>query len=153
MKEKGMFSSGGPKIEKVPSNDKEALSSDLMGLFEKRRCQKFFKFVQKYEEKDPSTHGGMNLKTTPMSALFQKYELEPNTIDFIGHAVALNVDDTYLKKSAAETLEKILVYFDSHGRYGDSPFIYPLYGLGGIPEGFSRMSAIYGGTFMLNTDI
>ena len=29
--------------------------------------------------------------------------------------------------------------------YGDSPFIYPLYGLGGIPEGFSRMCAIYGG--------
>lgn len=33
-----MFSKGGPKIEKVPANDKEALSSDLMGLFEKRRC-------------------------------------------------------------------------------------------------------------------
>jgi len=42
---------------------------------------------------------------------------------------------------------------DSIGRYGDSPFIYPVYGLGGIPEGFSRMCAIHGGTFMLNTDI
>jgi len=42
---------------------------------------------------------------------------------------------------------------DSHGRYGDSPFIYPVYGLGGIPEGFSRMAAINNGTFMLNTDI
>lgn len=52
-----------------------------------------------------------------------------------------------------ETIDKILVYFDSHGRYGDSPFLYPVYGLGGIPEGFSRMCAIYGGTFMLNTDI
>ena len=41
----------------------------------------------------------------------------------------------------------------SVGRYGESPFIYPIYGLGGIPEGFSRMSAIYGGVFMLNTDI
>lgn len=42
---------------------------------------------------------------------------------------------------------------DSIGRYGNSPFIYPVYGLGGIPEGFSRMCAIHGGTFMLNTDI
>lgn len=41
----------------------------------------------------------------------------------------------------------------SIGSYGDSPFIYPVYGLGGIPEGFSRMCAIHGGTFMLNTDI
>ncbi len=42
MKESGMFSKGGAKIEKVPSNDKEALKSDLMGLFEKRRCKNFF---------------------------------------------------------------------------------------------------------------
>lgn len=34
-----------------------------------------------------------------------------------------------------------------------SPFIYPIFGLGGIPEGFSRISAVNGGTFMLNTDI
>lgn len=42
MKESGFFSSGGPKIEKVPANDKEALKSDLMGLFEKKRCRNFF---------------------------------------------------------------------------------------------------------------
>lgn len=61
IKEGGMFSSGGPKIEKVPATDKEALSSDLMGLFEKRRCQKFFKFVQKFDPQNPQTHGGFNL--------------------------------------------------------------------------------------------
>jgi len=43
--EGGFFSSKGGKILKVPSNDKEALQSSLMTLFEKRRCQKFFKFV------------------------------------------------------------------------------------------------------------
>ena len=31
--------------------------------------------------------------------------------------------------------------------------IYPVYGLGGLPEGFSRLCAIHGGTFMLNRDI
>lgn len=59
----------------------------------------------------------------------------------------------YLDRPAEDTLDKIQLYADSHGRYGDSPFLYPVYGLGGIPEGFSRMCAIYGGTFMLNTDI
>jgi Rab GDP dissociation inhibitor len=42
---------------------------------------------------------------------------------------------------------------NSVGIFGDSPFIYPIYGLGGIAEGFSRMSAVNGGTFMLNFDI
>jgi len=27
---------------------------------------------------------------------------------------------------------------NSVGRYGDTPFIYPIYGLSGIAEGFSR---------------
>ena len=38
-------------------------------------------------------------------------------------------------------------------RYGKSPYIYPLYGLGGLPEGFSRLCAINGGTFMLNKGV
>lgn len=42
---------------------------------------------------------------------------------------------------------------DSAGRFGDSPFIYPVYGLSGIPESFSRKSAVYGGTYMLNVDL
>lgn len=50
-------------------------------------------------------------------------------------------------------IEKIKLYIDSIGRYGDSPFVYPVYGLGGIAEGFSRMCAVNGGTFMLNKDI
>lgn len=153
VKESGMFSKGGVKIEKVPANDKEALASDLMGMFEKRRCQKFFKFIDKVNLQDPATHGGFNLFQVPMAQILKKYELEPNTIDFIGHAVALNPDDSFLQRPAAETILKIQLYMDSHGRYGDTPFIYPSYGLGGIPEGFSRMCAIYGGTFMLNTDI
>jgi len=78
------------------------------------------------------------------------FQLQENTIDFIGHAVALYTNDNFMNRPAIESIEKIRLYFDSIGRYGDSPFIYPIYGLGGIPEGFSRMCAIYGGTFMLN---
>lgn len=56
VKEGGLFSKGGPRIEKVPSNDKEALKSDLMGLLEKNRCKNFFQYVQKYEPTEPKTH-------------------------------------------------------------------------------------------------
>lgn len=39
------------------------------------------------------------------------------------------------------------------GKYGMSPFLYPVYGLGGLPESFSRLCAIHGGTYMLNTPV
>ena len=45
------------------------------------------------------------------------------------------------------------LYMDSIGRFGDSPFIYPIYGLAGIPEGFSRKCAVHGGTYMLTQNI
>ena len=51
------------------------------------------------------------------------------------------------------SVEKMQLYLESTGRYGDSPFLYPIYGLGGLPEAFSRLCAIHGGTYMLNTPV
>jgi Rab GDP dissociation inhibitor len=95
----------------------------------------------------------LNLDNIPFSEVVKKFELEPNTLDFVGHAVALYSTDEFMNKPAIETIDKLKLYFDSIGRYGDSPFIYPIYGLGGIPEGFSRMAAVNSGTFMLNADV
>lgn len=50
-------------------------------------------------------------------------------------------------------MTKLQLYLNSQGRFGDSPFIYPVYGLSGIPESFSRKSAVYGGTYMLNVEL
>ena len=88
-----------------------------------------------------------------MRDVFKKFKLEENTIDFLGHAVALYNDDNYLQAPAEESLKKIQLYVDSLGKYGDSPFLYPVYGLGGLPESFSRLCAIHGGTYMLNTPV
>lgn len=88
-----------------------------------------------------------------MKDVFKKFGLEDNTIDFLGHAVGLYNDDTYLEQPAIETIKKIQLYVESLGKYGDSPFLYPIYGLGGLPESFSRLCAIHGGTYMLNTKV
>lgn len=67
--------------------------------------------------------------------------------------MALHRDDDYLNEPASATAEAVQLYVYSLERYGKSPYIYPLYGLGGMPEGFSRLCAIHGGTFMLNKGI
>ena len=94
-----------------------------------------------------------DVKKVPCEQIFKKYSLADNSVDFVGHALALHVNDDYLKEPAAETLAKIQLYMESMGKYGDSPFLYPLYGLGGLPESFSRLCAIHGGTYMLNTAV
>jgi len=141
------------KVYKVPSNASEALASPLMGIFEKRRCQKFLEFIGEYKEENPKTHQGLNLKKNTIQEVFAHFGLKPDTIDFIGHAMALRDNDSYLKTPAIETVERIKLYGESVLRYGNFPYIYPLYGLAEMPQGFARLSAIYGGTYMLNKPV
>jgi len=88
-----------------------------------------------------------------MDQVYARFGLEAGTKDFIGHAMALYLDDTYLHKPAREAVERILLYVNSMARYGKSPYIYPLYGLGELPQGFARLSAIFGGTYMLDKPV
>jgi Rab GDP dissociation inhibitor len=150
-KKGGMFKKERMAIAKVPSNDTEAVKSNLMGLIEKKNFINFFKFVDEANLEDESTWKKRDLRTMPMEDLYKHYKLSANTIDFVGHAVCLFTTDEYVKLPAYDAMEKMQLYLESIGRYGDSPFLYPIYGLGGLPEAFSRLCAIHGGTYMLNT--
>ena len=141
------------KILKVPATPEEALKSSLMGLFEKRRFRNFLIFVNQYEATDTKTHTGRDLNTMTMKQLYTDFGLLPDTHQFISHAMCLELDETHMDLPAAPTVANLKIYCDSLSRYGTSPYIYPVYGLGGLPEGFSRICAIHGGTFMLNQDI
>ncbi|OTA58403.1 gdp dissociation inhibitor [Hypoxylon sp. EC38] len=147
----------GPKatVAKVPSDAAEALRSPLMGIFEKRRMKSFIEWIGTFDLKDPATHKGLDMSKCTMKDVYDKFGLEPGTRDFIGHAMALYLNDGYLDEAgkAPETIERIRLYGNSVARYGKSPYIYPLYGLGELPQGFARLSAIYGGTYMLNTSV
>jgi len=141
------------RIAKVPSTQMEAIKSSLMGIFEKRRARNFFEFIGNFKKDDVSTHQGLNLERNTMTEVYLKFGLEPGTRDFIGHAMALWTTDDYLQKPALETIERIIMYLHSVARYGKSPYIYPLYGLGELPQAFARMSAVHGGTYMLNKPV
>ncbi|KNC82964.1 hypothetical protein SARC_04757 [Sphaeroforma arctica JP610] len=137
----------------VPVTETEALSTSLMGIFEKRRFVKFLSWAVQYKEEDKKTWQGLDPHRHTMQAVFDHFGLDNNTADFTGHSICLYRDDDYKKKSFRDAVEKIKLYQSSLARYGKSPYIYPLYGLGEMPQGFARLSAVYGGTYMLDTPV
>ena len=148
----GSYVFKGEKIFKVPSNEKEALSTSLMGIFEKRRFKNFLSSINDFDESKPPKDGKITPSLTMMD-VFANYGLDQNTRDFCGHAMGLYLNDDYLTQSCIEPIGRIRLYCESMARYGNSPYLYPLYGLGELPQGFARLSAIYGGTYMLDKPV
>jgi len=150
----GSYVVASDKVYKIPSTSGEALKSSLMGILEKRRCAKFLEFVGECDEKDPKKNKkGWDLSKVSARDVFKDFGLSAETIDFLGHAMALHNNDAYLDQPAFETVNRVRLYGESVMRWGNSPYIYPLYGLGELPQGFARLSAIYGGTYMLNKPV
>ena len=48
-----------------------------------------------------------------MAEVYKKFGLEAGTQDFVGHSLALHLDDSYITRPAKETHERILLYMNS----------------------------------------
>ena len=152
----GSYVYKGGKIYKVPCDEREAIATSLMGMFEKRRFRKLLIWATNFKEEDASTYKGVitDPHKDTIRKVYEYHGVDKNTQDFIGHAICLYLNDEYIDNMPAiDVVRRIQLYSSSLARYGKSPYLYPLYGLGELPQGFARLSAVYGGTYMLDKKI
>lgn len=143
----------GKGMYKVPASVTEAASTSLLGFMDRTKAVRFMHYVKNADPDNPTTWEGWDLNRMTMAQVFYEYGLGSGPQDMIGHALALHHDESYLECPAIETFRRIRLYMLSLVRFGKSPYIYPMYGLGELPQGFARLSAIYGGTYMLNKPV
>ncbi|KAL7407279.1 hypothetical protein ABVT39_006129 [Epinephelus coioides] len=141
------------KLHKVPGTEEEAHNSDLMGMFDKRRFRKLLLFALNFDMRNPRTYQDMDPKKLTTRDLFTRFDLGLDVMEFTGHAIALHSNESYLDRPYGETIGRIRLYCESLSRHSVSPYLYPVYGLGELPQGFARLSAEYGGTFLLNRGV
>lgn len=137
------------KLHSIPTSEAKAMKSSLISFSQKFKVINFFWNVRKYaNNKDLQTKENMLEE-------FKYFGLSTESMNFIGHAIALNLNDEYLLLNPKFTYDKIIKYISSLMSYEDSesPFIYPLYGLSEICQAFARKSALNGTVFMLRAEI
>jgi len=138
------------------------MSTSLMSTMEKTRVVQWLSWVMSYDAEDEKTWSAgifsrktLNLATMTGREFFKYWGLEAATIEFLTHSCALFRDDSYTSLPAIEIVKRMKLYLSSMTRFAGmtSPYLYPLYGLGELPQAFARLAAVHGGTYMLNRDL
>lgn len=75
--------------------------------------------------------------------------LTQNLIHYILYSIGMCDDQTL----CLEGVSRVKKFLQSLGRYGNSPFLFPMYGCGEIPQCFCRLSAVFGGIYCLKRPI
>jgi len=74
--------------------------------------------------------------------------------DFILYSIVLaGSEEQANTMSTEEALKRMRTYFSSLSHYGETPFIYPLYGTSELAQGFCRHSAVNNGIFILRRGV
>ena len=89
------------------------------------------------------------------------HSLPMDLIYMIYYALCLQSDSISVDNSigndysinAFHGLQILYNHIQSLNRYGKTAFLYPLYGIGELAQAFCRMSAVWGGMYMLRTDV
>lgn len=136
------------KLYEVPTSETQSLKTGLISFLQKPRVIRFFYNIRKY-----FNNKEVKLMNT-MKEQFEHYGIDTHSAQVIGHAIALNIDDEYLKEDPKVTFEKIKLYIESLVVNKDeiSAFIYPLYGASELCQAFVRKAALAGAVLRLNTE-
>ena len=127
-------------IIEVPCNRSDVFSSSFLSMIEKRTLMKFITFCM---EED---HEALDFEEESFVEFLKSKHLSENLQKFIIYSIAMVTPNTPTRYAINETR----YFLNSLGHYGKSPFIWPLYGVGELPQMFCRMSAVFGGLYCLN---
>ncbi|XP_020848585.1 rab proteins geranylgeranyltransferase component A 1-like [Phascolarctos cinereus] len=131
-------------VLQVPCSRTDVFNSKKLTMVEKRMLMKFLTFCLDYEQ-HPDEYKAYEEST--FSEYLKTQKLTPSLRHFVLHSIAMTSETS---SSTLDGLRETRNFLQCLGRYGNTPFLFPLYGQGEIPQCFCRMCAVFGGTYCLN---
>ncbi|KAJ6649626.1 Rab proteins geranylgeranyltransferase component A [Pseudolycoriella hygida] len=153
------------ELKTVPCSRSDVFTTKDVSVVEKRLLMKLMSTCLNYEAGSAEFKGTIknsssfrflmrNLRCPEFDdKTFQEFlssqKLTPNLQHYVLYAISMSENSTPFK----EGLEKTNKFLSSLNRYGNTPFLYPMYGCGEIPQCFCRLCAVFGGVYCLKRSI
>ncbi|KAL7844736.1 hypothetical protein SRHO_G00232750 [Serrasalmus rhombeus] len=134
------------KVEQVPCSRADVFGSKQLTMVEKRMLMKFLTFCLDFEQ-HPEEFQEFSEKS--FWEYLRSKNLTENLQHFVFHSIAMVNQETLTEEGLKATQH----FLQCLGRYGNTPFLFPLYGLGEIPQCFCRMCAVFGGIYCLRHSV
>ncbi|XP_054873435.1 rab proteins geranylgeranyltransferase component A 1 isoform X2 [Amphiprion ocellaris] len=126
-------------VEQVPCSRADVFASRQLSVVEKRKLMRFLTSCVEEMEEHQAYSG------RPYLEFLRNQQLGDNLQHLLLHSIAMVTEDTPTEEGLASTRH----FLRCLGRYGNTPFLFPVYGLGEIPQCFCRMCAVFGGIYCL----
>uniref|UniRef100_A0A671TQW9 Rab proteins geranylgeranyltransferase component A n=1 Tax=Sparus aurata TaxID=8175 RepID=A0A671TQW9_SPAAU len=131
------------KVQQVPCSRADVFASRQLSVVEKRKLMRFLTSCMEETEEQQAYNG------RPYLEFLCDQQLGDNLQDFLLHSIAMVTEDTPTEEGLTSTRH----FLRCLGRYGNTPFLFPVYGLGEIPQCFCRMCAVFGGIYCLRHSV
>lgn len=135
------------KLDIVPGSRSDIFTKKNVTIIEKRLLMKFITQCVEEEKRED------DFKQFPDDGKFvdlmKQQKLTGNLVHYILYSMCMGSHEMTFK----EGLDRIKTYLTSIGRYGNTPFLFPMFGCGEIPQCFCRLSAVFGGVYWLGQPV
>lgn len=130
-------------VQQVPCSRADVFASRQLSVVEKRKLMRFLTSCMEETEEHQA------YSDRPYLEFLHDQQLGDNLQHFLLHSIAMVTEDTPTEVGLTSTRH----FLRCLGRYGNTPFLFPVYGLGEIPQCFCRMSAVFGGIYCLRHSV
>lgn len=129
-------------LQPVPCSRADVFATHHVTVVEKRMLMKLLTVCMEYESSSKEFEG---FEDKSFLEYLKSKKLTPNLLHYVLYAIAMATDSTSCMEGVARTQR----FLNSLGRYGNTPFLWPMYGSGEIPQCFCRLCAVFGGLYHL----
>lgn len=120
------------KLETVPCSRADVFATKNVGLIEKRQLMQLLTLCVEYKPESGEFKG---FEDKTLKQYLESKNLTENLMHYVLYAIAMSNDTT----PCMVGVERTQRFLSSLGRYGNTPFLWPMYGTGELPQCFCRL--------------